>query len=521
MNSFDYVIVGGGSAGAVVAARLSENPSVSVLLLEAGGSGTAPFLQIPNGIYFVKGSPRFHWLMDIEPDSTRNGRSETLTCGRGLGGGSSINGMVFVKGLPQDFAAWEAAAGPEWGLGPVNATYERVEKTLTIETPRPLHPTAAKFLESARAFGLPENSTYLPQTGTGVMQCPNSAAGGWRQSTALTYLKGARGRRNLTIFRHSTVSRLVIEGGRVRGVRYRRSGREETVFANREVVLSAGGINTPKLLMLSGIGPADHLKSHGIAPVLDLPAVGEGLQDHPCVWISVNVRQKTWNDLLGLRGIMSSGVQWLVSRRGPAASGMIHVTLYGATGLNGEAPDYQLSFMPAGYVVKDRGVDFLQTSSVSCAVSLCKPQGRGSVRLRSANVDDAPVITYRLLDSENDIRTLTAACRQAREIYGRSPINDIVIGEAAPGAGVQADADWAEFIRRGAVNMCHPSASCRMGTDEASVVDPRLKLRGLEGLRLADVSVMPRITSGNTNAPAIMIGERAAEFIAEDRQGGN
>lgn len=519
MASWDYVVVGGGSAGAVTAARLSEDPAISVLLIEAGRGGTAPFLQIPNGIYFVKGSPRYHWLLEVEPDPTRNDRRETLTCGRGLGGGSAINGMVFVKGLKADYDAWSEAAGPDWSVAAVDRSFRKVETAMRIETPSPIHPVAKLFLESARTFGLPDNSTELTRTASGVMPCPTSAAGGWRQSTARTYLKPVRSRSNLTVLTRATATRLIVEAGRVRGVVYERDGRHEKAFAEREVILSAGAINTPRILMASGIGPADHLSSLGIQPVLDLPAVGEGLQDHPCMWISVNVRQPTWNDTLGPYGIARAGAQWLANRTGPAASGMCHVTLYGSTKGAGVPPDYQMSFMPAGYVVLDHGVKFLPTSSATAAVSLCRPVGRGSVRLRSSDPHAAPLINYRLLDSAQDVETLREACRAAREIYASAPMRDAIVGEAAPGPAVESDTDWNDYIRRHAVNMCHPVGSCRMGADEASVVDPRLRLRGLDGLRIADASIMPQITSGNTNAPSIMIGERAAEFILEDRQG--
>ncbi|MBD9597358.1 GMC family oxidoreductase N-terminal domain-containing protein [Ensifer sp. ENS05] len=515
MLKFDYIIVGGGSGGAVVASRLSEDPRISVLLIEAGGKGTSPFVLVPNAFYFIKGNPRYHWLMPMEPDPSRNGRRDIMASGKGLGGSSAINGMVFVKGLEEDYLPWRDAGGDDWSLQAIDRAFAQVENALEIRPPNPLHPTARAFIDSARALGFPDNSTDLLRTGVGVMPCPTSASRGLRQSTWVGYLKQARKRKNLTIVTESVVTRLIVEGETVCGVKYMKGGREFGVYANSEVILSAGAIRTPHILMLSGIGPAAHLREAGIQPVLDHPEIGTRLQEHPSMWIAANVSERSWNDDLKPLGMVKAGLQWLLSRSGPAASGMGQATLYGST-TGGSKPDYQLNFMPAGYIAKDGKIQFLDSSSISVAVSLCRSGAHGTVRLRSGNYADNPIIQYNLLQSPEDIRILADACRVVRNIFSSEPLGAKITGEAFPGKSVQTDDEWEQSLRANSGKMCHPCGTCRMGDDERSVVDPKLRLRGLKGLRIADASIMPTITSGNTNAPTIMIGERAAEFIRQD-----
>ncbi len=515
MPDWDYIIAGGGTAGCILAARLSEDSDVKVLLIEAGGKAFSPFIQIPNGIYFLKGNPHYHWLIETEADPSRNNRRETLTCGKVLGGGSSINGMVYVETLAADLALWEAAGGSDWQTEKLASYARKARTTLNIRQPSDMHPVSNIFLESAVAAGIPLETLAFPHPSFGAMPCPSSASGGWRQSTDRTYLSPARTRKNLTILTNTEVHRVIIDNNRATGVVINKNGREKHIHASREVILSTGAINTPKILMLSGIGPAHSLQQAGVNIHLDQPEVGQNLQDHPCIWISATVKTKTWTDVLGWRGMASAGLEWLLKRSGPAGSGMCQATLFTGNSPEGGAA-CQMSFMPAGYKVQDQGVSFLSDSSVTTAVSLCQPQGRGSIRLVNADPGTQPEVTYRLLDRTEDIKALTEGGRLARAIYNQHPFANIITGEVAPGPDVNSDAEWVQFLRKAAVNMCHPAGSCRMGKDSLAVVDPKLRVNGISALRIADASIMPVISSGNTNAPTAMIAEKAAALIRED-----
>ncbi|MCZ6720710.1 MAG: GMC family oxidoreductase N-terminal domain-containing protein [Proteobacteria bacterium] len=526
---WDYVIVGGGTAGCVLANRLSAHSRNKVLLLEAGGSDWSPYIQAANGVHHLKGSTKYHWLFKTEGDPTRNGRWELVNCGKVLGGGSSINGTIYIRGQREDYDGWAALGNRGWSYDDLLPYFVKAEDTdmfsnayhgrggpQSVQRARSIHPLAKVFVTAAIECGIPDNPDYNGADQEGVGLAQSTIRNGWRRSTARAYLRSARRRSNLAVVTGAEVTRLRLEGKRAVGVDYVRRGREKSVDAAREVLLCAGTIKSPQLLLLSGIGPAEPLKRKGIEIVQDSPGVGGNLQDHPCVWIAVRVNQRTWNDELSVPRQAIAAVNLLLFGRGPAACGLAQAVAFAKSHAEARSANLEIELIPVGYDVTDAGVRLYDGSSVTIATNLSHPSGRGSVGLASADPFAAPVIHYRLLESDDDVQTLIRGCRLTRRIFQSRAFAPHVEGEIAPGPDVESDAEWESYLRAAAVNMCHPVGSCKMGTGPMAVVDERLRVRGVEGLRVVDASIMPSLPSGNTNAPTIMIAEKASDSILED-----
>jgi choline dehydrogenase len=521
-TEFDYLIVGAGSAGCALAARLAEDGRTRVGLIEAGGADRSPFIHVPAGIVRLIGNPRYDWAHLAEPDPSRNGKVDLWPAGKVLGGSSSINGMLFVRGAPADFDRWAAMGNPGWAYADVLPAFRRMETAafasgqgrgalgpLHVEKLRSRHPLGAAFEAAAEAAGLPRNPDYNDGRQEGVAEPQVTQRRGARWSAARAYLRHRPP--NLTILADTHVRRVVFDGARTTGVEIGAPGEPpRTLRAAREVILSAGAIGSPKLLMLSGIGPAAHLVELGIAVRRDAP-VGDGLAELPNANMSWDVRPRTYNvEVNGWRAPLH-GLSWLVRRRGPATSPYPHAVAFLRGTAQSPEPDIQLMFGPFAFDFSPAGVVPYRERAVTVVAALNYPRARGRLRLRSAAPADKPLIEHALLSDPEDVARLTAACRFVRCIFQQPALTREVIGERLPGRAVQSDADWDAYLRRTTFLGYHPVGTCAMGPD--GVVDHLLRVRGVEGLRVADASIIPHPISGNTNAAAIMIGERAADLI--------
>jgi choline dehydrogenase len=533
-DEVDYVVVGGGSAGCVIANRLSGDAANSVILLEAGGWDRHPLIRIPAGI--AKMPAKYDWQYRGEPDPSRGGLVDPWASGKVLGGGSSINMMFWVRGAPADYDGWRDQGCHQWGYQDVLPYFERAETYADGPSPRrgdsgPVGVSKVStdlevlddFLHAAEAAGHSPNDDYNGDRQLGVSLAQVSQRRGFRSSTARAYLAPARRRSNLMIHTSALAVRVIFEGTRAVGVEYRHGGKLRIVRARREIVLCAGALASPKLLMLSGVGPADHLHSHGIDVIRDLVGVGGNLQEH-----AYGVLQ--YRTIAGTLAEETSPLRAIKHAMRYALKGTGALTLSGAAAVvfaqyEGHHPtETEIIFIPIGmsFSPSPSGDDGLQHDIHDFAVaphgltiypSDVHPQSRGQLRLSSAIPDAYPIIDHELLGNPRDLRALIAACRQGREIMATPDMKAKLTGEVLPGSGVQTEEEWAAFLRGHAFRANHPVGTCRMGSDEHSVVDTKLRVRGVDSLRVVDASIFPTITSGNTNAPTIMVAERAADLI--------
>lgn len=531
-KEFDFIIAGAGSSGCVVAARLSESGRYRVALIEAGPRDRSLWIHLPIGYAKTMWDPILNWRFYTEPEPNMDGRRIYWPRGRVLGGSSSINGLIAIRGQPEDYDRWRDRGNSGWGYCDVLPYFIKLESNaefgdgqlhgkfgpLQISSIRAKHELIEAAIASAERLGVPRTRDFNGriQEGAGYYQLTTRA--GWRASAAQAYLRPARRRPNLSVLTEALATKVIFEGRRAVGLRYRQHGKDLELTAKRGVILCAGAIQSPQLLMLSGIGDADQLRGLGIKPLIDRAEVGANLQDHLQIRLVYQCTKPiTTNDALNsLIGRARIGLEWLLTRSGPIAVGINQGGLFTRVLPESKTPDIQ--FHIATLSADMAGGKVHPFSGFTLSVCQLRPESRGYVTLASSDPLAPPKIHANYLSAEKDRRCTVAGISFARELSQTPPLSDYVAEELLPGPPAQTEGDLLAFARRHGATIFHPAGTCRMGSDGEAVVDPRLRVRGAEALWVADCSIMPSLPSGNTNLPAIMIGEKAADMILEDTE---